>query len=237
MKNKKYLINIIISIVLLFIAVFATIKMMPFLISLKDEQARLQFKEYVDSLGFWGYLLMLGLQILQVIIAFIPGEAVEILAGMMYGVWGGLLLCFIGVFIATWFSFVLTRFLGKPLITTKKEKQELSKYKFLESEKKTEKIFFILFFIPATPKDLFNYIAPFTKIKLSKYLLISTFARFPSIISSTYIGYNLMDGNYILSISLFVFVGLLGVLGLYLNNRFVKRKANLEVVQDNKKDE
>ena len=50
----------------------------------------------VELLGLWGVLLLLGVQILQIVVAIIPGEPVELAAGAMYGAVGGLLLCLAG---------------------------------------------------------------------------------------------------------------------------------------------
>lgn len=46
---------------------------------------------------FWAWLAFLGLQVLQVVVAVLPGEPVELMAGLLYGTWGGLTLCLLGV--------------------------------------------------------------------------------------------------------------------------------------------
>lgn len=66
---------------------------------------------------------------------------------------------------------------------------------FLKKEKNLELIIFIIFFIPGTPKDLLTYIAPFTRIKLKTFLLLTTFARIPSVITSTIGGNALSNQN------------------------------------------
>lgn len=42
------------------------------------------------KMGFMGFFVALGIQILQVVIAFIPEEPVEIFSGALYGMRGGL---------------------------------------------------------------------------------------------------------------------------------------------------
>lgn len=56
---------------------------------------------------------------------------------------------------------------------------------------------FILFFIPGTPKDILVYIGGLLPIRPLRFFLISTFARFPSIISSTIAGSSLVAGNWV----------------------------------------
>ena len=44
-----------------------------------------QMIESIQSQGPVGVLILLGLQLLQIIVAFIPGEVVQVAAGMLYG--------------------------------------------------------------------------------------------------------------------------------------------------------
>ena len=57
---------------------------------LTRKDARDAFIAYVHDGGFIGVLAFLGLQILQVVVAVLPGEPVELMAGLLYGTWGGL---------------------------------------------------------------------------------------------------------------------------------------------------
>ena len=41
----------------------------------------------VRNAGPIGFLILLGLQFLQIVVAFIPGEVVQIAAGVLYGPW------------------------------------------------------------------------------------------------------------------------------------------------------
>ena len=58
---------------------------MPLIRRLSDPGNQEQLRAWIDSLGFTGWLILLGVQILQIVIAFIPGEPVELLAGALYG--------------------------------------------------------------------------------------------------------------------------------------------------------
>ena len=61
---------------------------------------------------------------------------------------------------------------------------------------KIRMLLFFAFFIPGLPKDIFVYIGGLLPINPIEFLLISTFARFPSIISSTIAGSNILYGNW-----------------------------------------
>ena len=127
------------------------------------------------------------------------GEPVEVLAGMSYGPIGGLFVIFLGAFISSVIIFFAVRKFGRGFLysfVSKEKIEKLENSKLFSNPKKIDSILFILFFIPGTPKDLFVYLAGLLPIKPTKFLLISTFARFPSIISSTIAGSSLVDGNW-----------------------------------------
>ena len=74
------------------------------------------FRDYIRSFGAWGWVVLLGLQILQVIIALIPGELVEVGAGYAFGAVEGTLICMVGVAIGSAAIFLLTKKLGVRLV-------------------------------------------------------------------------------------------------------------------------
>ena len=68
--------------------------------------------------------------------------------------------------------------------------EKIENSKVFQNPKKIEFIMLILFLIPGTPKDLLVYVAGLLPIKPLKFIIISTFARFPSVITSTLAGEN-----------------------------------------------
>ncbi len=81
-----------------------------------------------------------------------------------------------------------------------------------------------MFFIPGTPKDALTYFVPFTRLSLVRFLLLSSLARIPSILSSTLVGSNLAQGNFVLSIFIYALVGVMGLVGMWYNNKLLDRK-------------
>lgn len=215
-KIKKCLL-IILSILIICATIYTCIKLVPLLNSLKDPTYQEEFKKQIEKSGIWGFLAILTIQILQVFIAFIPGEVVEIMAGVLYGSLGGLLLCLLGLLIATLLIYYIVKLFAYNYIDKYKEK--LSTYSFLNSPKKIHIYFFIIFLIPGIPKDIFIYLVPFLPIKISTFLIVSLIARIPSIISSTIAGDSFIKGNYLLSIIVFAVFTLLGILAILFNDK------------------
>ncbi|MEA5019791.1 MAG: hypothetical protein VB027_05435 [Gordonibacter sp.] len=66
--------------------------------------------EQVRGAGMIGFLILLGMQFLQIVVAFIPGEVVQVAAGVLYGPWIGALLILIGCIISS--AFILRWFIS-----------------------------------------------------------------------------------------------------------------------------
>lgn len=174
-------------------------------------------------MGARGIFIIIGLMIAQIFLAILPGEPVELLAGMCYGPFWGLIITLIGAFISTFIIFFAVKKFGRKFIYSFASKEKIEKIessKLFANEKKLDIIFFILFFIPGTPKDLFVYIGGLLPVKPSRFLMIATFARIPSIVSSTIAGSNILSGNWnIIAISYILSFMLAGIVIYFVNKR------------------
>lgn len=222
-NDKKDFLKFLLLFVAIIIMVGITIWLLPWIISLKDEAGRAAFQEYIHSKGVAGVFILLGVQIMQVIVAFIPGEPIEVIAGLLYGVWGGYFICTIGMIIGTVVIFYGVKFLGASFISRFIDSKKLEKYRFLNDAKRLEGLTFLLFFIPGTPKDLLTYFMPLTKIKPMVFFVIVTIARIPSVISSTFAGQSIGDGKWVQTLVIFGVIGLVGIIGIVCNDLFMKK--------------
>jgi len=120
--------------------------------------------------------------------------------------------------------FLLTRRFGVKLVELFVDRDKILQLRFLNTEKKRDRLIFILFLIPGTPKDLLTYFVGLTDIKLSSFLVISLIARFPSVISSTVGGHLLGQENYMGALILYGITAALSGIGLLIYNAIMKRK-------------
>jgi uncharacterized membrane protein YdjX (TVP38/TMEM64 family) len=220
-KTLKNLIPIAVFVVVL---VLLTLAFLPQIKELATPEGREKFKVWVDSLGFCGWLVTLGIQLLQIFVAFVPGEPVELVLGYVWGPLLGTFTCLLGIFIGTATIYLFVRKFGNKFVSRAVGDRDITRYKFLSTRSRAELTVFILFFIPGTPKDALTYIAPLAPIPTISYLLITTFARIPSIVTSTILGDSIANGNYILAIIVFALTAIISVLGIILGNRFVERR-------------
>ena len=197
------------------LALLITWACMPVVNMLSDPATQQAFEEWVNSLGILGVAIMLLIQVVQIVIAFIPGEVVQVMAGVMYGTWGGLALCLVGCVFASAIIFTLIRKFGRDFVVRLFGEEQLARYEFLQDSSKLETLVFILFLIPGLPKDLLTYIVPLTPINLRTFLVLSTIGRIPGMVASTLIGSSLTDANWPLIIGVFAVVVVVGVLGIW----------------------
>ncbi len=221
-ENKKWA-KYIGIIIFLVVMIGITIFLIPVIKMLPTEEGRTKLKGIVESYGAFGPLMFILLQVVQVVIAIIPGEPIEIIGGMLFGGFYGYLLCMAGVLLGTVFIYYLVKWIGQPMVSAFVNSEKLSKYKIFNDEKRLETLVFILFFIPGTPKDALTYLIPLTRIKPSKYFVYATIARTPSIISSTYVGTNIGKGNWKASIVIFLITALVGFIGIKYNDKIISR--------------
>ncbi len=220
--KKKTILKILAGALILAALIYATIKLFPIIKSG-------EIVEIIRGYGGWGVLIFLGVELLQIFAAFLPGEPIEIAAGVLFGAWWGLLLCLLGIFIGTVAIYYGVRLFGAKSI---ENDPRFDKFKFLKNPETAFRLVFILFLIPGTPKDILTYFGPFIPIKPRKFILAAVFGRIPSIITSTLSGAALYDGNIKMSIIYFLIGAVLAAIGLLINKK-LEDKLNKRKEQKN----
>lgn len=226
-KNAKAT-KIIVFIITFGIIGFFMIYFADFFISLTSLEVRQELRNQVSQMGIWGWFLVFGIQFVQVFIAFLPSEPVELLMGMIYGTWGGLWVGLVGVFLGTIFSYYLAKWVGVPFFKLFIKKNYFEKLEFLQDEKKVAISVFIAYLMVGVPSDVVTYLGPTLKIKPWKFFLLSTIARIPKIVTSTFVGHHLVEGNIVLSIVIFVGTGLLSLISVFVGRQLTKKKKPVE---------
>lgn len=155
------------------------------------------FRDYIEQQGAAGPLIMIGIMMLQVVVALLPGEPIEVGAGFIFGWWQGALLCLAGSAIAGGLILLAVRKWGIKLVEAFFPAEKINQYAFLRSEKRLNLLVFMLFLIPGIPKDVVNYLVGLTPMKLGTFVLLTTVARIPSVISSTISGNLAQSENWL----------------------------------------
>lgn len=220
MNRRRKWLSMISLIVVLALLTLLTLVVWHWLSSFSQES----FRDYIQSFGPVGWLVFLGLQILQVFIALIPGELLETAAGYAFGPLWGTVLCYAGVAAASALIFALTRRFGVGLVELFISREKINELKFLKDERKRDRLIFLLYFIPGTPKDLLTYFVGLTDIRFGDFMLISLVARVPSVLSSTMGGHMLGEENYIAAIWLYAITLAVSLGGMMLYQAIIRKK-------------
>lgn len=218
MKNKK--IKILSFIIFLIAVGLLTIIAIPLIRSYNNPAA---FKEFINSYGPWGLPIMLFVQLAQIIVAIIPGEIIEFVAGTLYGWFWGTIFCLVGIALGQTIIFKAVRYFGKRFVEKFAGSDALTKFKFLQNEKQLKTVIFLLFLIPGTPKDMITYAVPLTKIDLKSFLLLTLIARIPSVITSTFAGDAFTDRNFTVLIVAYSVILILSGIGILFYRSWSKK--------------
>lgn len=236
MKQKKS-VNIfkkIATILVLIVMIGMIVYLFPVMKNLSSLEGQEAFKAKVESSGMMGMLTLFGLQVAQIFLIIVPGEPLEILAGMCYGAWGGTVFIMASACIISVMIFGMVRKFGRKFVCSFCDEKNVAKIensKLFQNPKKIERIMLICFLVPGMPKDLLVYVAGLLPIKPIRFILISTFARFPSVISSTLAGANLAVGDWKMGLILYGIVLILVVILILIINRFDKEKVTKDILK------
>lgn len=199
-KQKRIRAGIYIALILIFLTaiVIATIKFGPQIVNFVRNYDDL--KAELLAYGWKSIPLFILLQAVQVVIAAIPGEVVQLAGGYIYGIVPGTIYSLAGIMAGSVLVFTVTRLLGYPLVKLFVPEKTLDKFNFLINNDKSEIIMFLLFLIPGAPKDILTYIAGITPVKPLRFFTAVTVARLPALFASSVIGANIEGKNYTVAI-------------------------------------
>ena len=220
-KKQKIIIMAVMAFLFIVFSVISVVVGVPLVRSASEPE---HFREWIESLGLWGDFAYMALVMLQVVVAFIPGEPVEILGGYAFGVWHGTILYLIGAFVGSVIVFLFVRRCGRAAAEIFFSKDKLDSLKILHTSPKRTLIFTVIFTAPGTPKDLLAYFAGLTDMKLSTWLLICSFGRIPSAITSTIGGSALGDGEYSSAVLALIVTAVLSLIGVLVYKLVIKEK-------------
>lgn len=140
---------------------------------------------------------------LQVFVGFIPGEPLELVAGYLFGTWGGLAVVRAGLALGELIVFVSVRRWGTRFVRLFVPQEKLDELALFRDARRLNLITFLMMLIPGTPKAIMVYIVGLTPMRLGTWLAISIPARCLSIVASTAVGAQAAQDNWGIAALLF----------------------------------
>ena len=182
-----------------------------------------QFRAWMQEHGVWGAAAFILMNMLQVFAAAIPGGPFSIAAGYAFGPLWGTVVCLVATMAASVLVLLIVRRWGGAAVRflCGKEPEELA---FFQKLDRVEWVFFLVFLIPGSPKDVLSYAAGLTKISVPSWIVINLIGRIPGILLSVLGGDRLLKGDYILAVGLTLLCGALYIAGMLVYRRYREKK-------------
>lgn len=223
--QKKRLISLLVAALVLIGIMILVINLLPLLKTISDhisddEVLAIEIREY----GFKGVAIMAGLQIIQIITIVFPSAAVQILAGLTYGILNGLVISLAGYVIADTLIFILVRRLGATFdfhLTKSKWRKRLDE-SILKNADSFGWIAFMMYLIPGIPNGILPYIFARSDLPLSRFLILNVIALSPSILMCSIVGERIAKGDYTTAIIVTTMQVMLAVLGYVFRDRIMR---------------
>ncbi|WP_098742071.1 TVP38/TMEM64 family protein [Paenibacillus sp. EZ-K15] len=181
------------------------------------------FRAYIHSTGHWGPVMFILFQILQIVVAPIPGEVVQVAGGYIYGVTLGSFYTTVGLVLGSAIAFYFTRFIGRNFIARLLQKKDYKWMSFIHDEKKFSAFLFIFFVIPGLPKDMLVFVAALTSMSSLRFFTILLVGRLPWIIASAAVGSTIHMQQY----SIAIIISVIAVIGFVLGYIYKDKLMNL----------
>lgn len=186
------------------------------------------FQNYIASLGIAGWLVLLVIQYLQIVIAFVPGGPIQMIAGALFGPLVGMLTCLLGIVAATATVFSLVKRFGRETLFYFVDEKDVVKYSFFSNPSGLERLVLLLFFIPGTPKDALTYLFALTPIPFRRFVFLSMLARMPAMLTSVLAGDSVVNGEWLKAGLLFLGISAVALGGFFLHQKVLQRYRKTE---------
>lgn len=216
MRKYRYLILVISIIVLAAL----TIALGKPILAFMDDPAAVTLQ--IQNLGALGPIVFMLLNIVQVLLAIIPGGPFEVAAGAIWGPFWGTIMCDIAMTAGGVITFLFVKKFGIRFVELFTTKEKIESVKFLHANRKSTSLLFLFFLFPGTPKDLMCYVVGLSDIKLGTWILINLVGRFPAILLSTLGGDALGEKRYEIVILAIVVITIFYFAGTFLYNKLNK---------------
>ena len=182
--------------------------------------------DYLKANSSIAALLIICIQIVQVVICFLPGQPVQFAASYMFGVARGFAFSITGAVIGTVISFYLAKLLGNDAMNLFFGEEKVRDYKKKLDSGRGLLLAFLIYLIPGIPKDLVSYVAGISDMRFRPFLLVATVGRIPGMLGSLMLGHFFGRQDYRAMIIIAVVVAVILLIC------YIKRDALIRFLDD-----
>lgn len=173
-----------------------------------------EFKAWILSYGNFSIIMFVIIQVIQVVIFFIPGEVTQVAGGYIFGAFWGTILSSAGILLGSALAYLFAKYFAKKHVLRMIEKKNLKRFKKVLDKGSNKIIILVIYLIPGIPKDILVYVAGVSEVTLIDFIIYSSIGRFPWILVSTYFGHGINNENYLSIILIAIVASLLFLVGI-----------------------
>ncbi|GAB3664514.1 TVP38/TMEM64 family protein [Halopiger thermotolerans] len=182
-----------------------------------------ELRAWIDRFGLLAPAVFVLVQIAQVIVAPIPGQAVALVAGYLFGSVAGTVYSVTGVLIGSAIAFLLADRYGRSFVEDVLHEDVVARFDgFVDRVGFPGLVAFVV--LPGLPDDAVCFLAGLTKWQLRTFMIAISLGRLPAYVLTVYAGGELASGEFVEGMAIIGGVVVASAVGYY------KREAIRDLV-------
>ena len=151
---------------------------------------------FIAAFGDGAPMAFMSLQVLQVILAPVPGEATGFIGGYLFGAFKGFIYSTLALSVGSWINFSIGRYVGRRYVRRWIPPKTLDRFDRLVKRQGVIALF-IMFVFPGFPKDYLCLFLGMTALPLNVFLVMASIGRMPGTLMLSLQGEFLFNQNYV----------------------------------------
>ena len=164
----------------------------------------------MEHAGIWGPIVLFILFVLQVFLAFIPGQALMIACGYLYGFWGGFMISWVSLVVGGEIAYLLARHYGRPFAEKWIAPSVLERWNKAAAGQGVA-FFALSLVMPLVPNDAMCYVAGLGTIRRTHFSIANALGRgMACVITSAAgaFGGSISWQGWVILVGIFVIIGI-----------------------------
>lgn len=208
----------------------------PYLSFLTD---RNELRRIILDAGPWAPLVFIFLQLLQVVIAPLPGTVISLAGGYIFEAFWATVYAMIGTTVGFLLVFIISKRYGRRVMKYFVPQEQVDKYDAVASSKGAFAFIAVGFLFPFIPDPILGYIAGTTPIPTRVLMVICVVMRLPGVMMTSLVGSQFGQGNYDTVVALLAALAVVLIAGVifYKQISAVTDKLYSVAIREQKEDE
>lgn len=232
-EEKKGNLGKIISFVVIIGAVIFLVNKLGYMKYFKDPQ---MLKTAIDGLGAWGPVVFILMWVASAVFL-LPGGALGLVGGLLFGPWMGTLYTAFGSTIGAACAFLAGKYIARDMVEGMVENNPKLQKIDKGVEEEGWRFLMLTRLVPVFPYNVQNYVYSLTAIGLIPYTLATFVFMLPGCLAFSFAGGAITSGGSPVKIIAYLAVAGVVLFGISLIPKWLKKKKGGDVLEEIEEDE